>query len=235
MYYSKSPGRIAPRAMHRAKAVAALLLALSWSWTAGAIPLISEVLYDAVGSDDGQSFVELYGPPGTVLDGITLEGVNGSNGAIGPIIVLSGVIPADGLFVVADRMSDGTSLVVEADQLANFDFQNGPDSIVLVEDGFVLDAIGYGVFDPGDVFAGEGASAADPSAGSSLARLFADIDTDDNGLDFVVRGSPTPGSADFFNVPEPGSGLLTLSGLAMLGWQRRAGRGVGATRGSRAS
>ena len=32
-------------------------------------PLISEVYYDAVGSDDGLSFVELWGAPGTDLDG----------------------------------------------------------------------------------------------------------------------------------------------------------------------
>ena len=94
-----------------------------------ATPLISEVLYDAVGSDNGQSFVELSGTPGTLLDGMTLEGVNGAGGAIGPVIMLSGVIAADGLFVVADTDAGVTS-VPFADQLANFDFQNGPDSSV---------------------------------------------------------------------------------------------------------
>jgi hypothetical protein len=55
----------------------------------------------------------------------------------------------------------------------------------------VLDALGYGVFAAGEVFAGEGLPAADPPAGSSLARLFADVDTDDNAADFVA-GPPAP-------------------------------------------
>ena len=153
---------------------------------AAATPLISELFYDAVGSDNGRSFVEIYGQPGSDLTGLTLEGVNGSNGAVGPVIELAGTIPADGIFVVADMDGDGLSLVVEADQLANFDFQNGPDSVVLYDGPEVLDAVGYGDFDPEEVYAGEGMPAPDPPAGSSLARVFADVDSDDNLLDFEV-------------------------------------------------
>ena len=78
-----------------------IALVLAVGGAAGASPLISEVFYDAVGSDDGQSFVELYGEPGTSLDGFTLEGVNGFNGAVGPVIVLGGVIPPSGLYATA--------------------------------------------------------------------------------------------------------------------------------------
>ena len=46
-----------------------------------AAPIISEVLYDAASSDNGNVFVELFGTPGTVLDGLVLEGVNGSDGS----------------------------------------------------------------------------------------------------------------------------------------------------------
>ncbi len=98
--------------------------------SARAVPLISEVFYDAVGTDNGLLFVELYGDPGSGLDGLFLEGINGANGAAGPTIALSGVFPADGLFVVADDVGDGSTLVVDADWIANFDFQNGPDSFV---------------------------------------------------------------------------------------------------------
>ena len=59
----------------------------------------------------------------------------------------------------------------------NFDFQNGPDSILLVDGEVVLDAIGYGVFAPDEFFAGEGSPAPDAPAGSSLARVFADLDS----------------------------------------------------------
>ena len=34
-----------------------------------ATPIISEIFYDATGSDDGFGFVELHGTPGTSLDG----------------------------------------------------------------------------------------------------------------------------------------------------------------------
>ncbi len=57
---------------------------------AHAAPLISEAFYDAVGSDNGLSFVELYGDPGASLDGLFLEGINGANGSAGPTIALSG-------------------------------------------------------------------------------------------------------------------------------------------------
>ncbi len=190
---------------------------------ASAFPLISEFFYDAVGSDDGFSFIELFGTPGTDLAGWTLEGINGSNGAAGPVLGLSGVISADGLFVIADGTAGGMPSVADADLVLDFDFQNGPDSVVLHLAENAADALGYGVFAAGEVFAGEGAPAPDPAAGASLARRFADVDSDDNAADFIVLDVPTPGSAPRNSVPEPGVAsllLLGLAGLAALGSRR---------------
>ena len=97
---------------------------------APALPLLSEVLYDAVGSDSGRVFVELHGVAGTSLEGLVLEGVNGANGAVSPVLALSGQIPDDGFFVIASDQGDGTTLVAEVDLVLAFDFQNGPDSSV---------------------------------------------------------------------------------------------------------
>jgi hypothetical protein len=194
----------------------ASLVAALYPVEAQAAPLISEVFYDAVGSDNGLSFVELSGTPGSSLDGLELVGVNGSNGAEGPVIRLAGSVSADGLFVVADDQGDGTSLVPGADFIANFDFQNGPDSIVLRLADAILDAIGYGEFDLAEIFAGEGSAATDPPAGSSLARRFANLDTDDNAVDFEILSTPTPDAALFLPVPEPTSSTLLALGLAGL-------------------
>jgi hypothetical protein len=188
---------------------------------ARALPLISEVFYDAAGSDNGKSFVELYGAPGTSLDGLVLEGVNGSNGAVGPVLTLSGVISGDGFWVVADDRGDGVSDVAGPDLVLNFDFQNGPDSVLLRSSDAVIDALGYGAFAADEVFAGEGAPAPDAPAGASLARAFANLDTDDNAADFAILELPTPGGGPLAPVPEPGSGWLLAAGLAVLA---RAGR-----------
>jgi len=197
-----------------------LLLATSPTG-ADAAALISEVLYDAVGSDNGLSFVELYGEPGSSLDGLVLEGINGADGSAGPTIALSGVFPADGIWLLADDVGDGTSLVPGAHLIANFDFQNGPDSIVLRNADGILDAVGYGVFGVGEVFAGEGNPAVDVPAGSSLARRFANVDTDDNAADFIELSVPTPGYAPLDAVPEPQTAALLAAGLLGLAWSAR--------------
>ncbi len=88
--------------------------------------------------------------------------------------------------------------------------------------GDILDAVGYGVFGLGEVFAGEGAAALDAPAGSSLARLFANLDTDDNAADFIVLSVPTPGHAPLNAVPEPQTAALLGAGLLGLAWSARA-------------
>jgi hypothetical protein len=178
--------------------------------------VISEALYDAATTDNGNVFVELYGTPGTVLDGLSLEGVNGTDGSVYLTQALTGVIPGDGVFLIADDSGDGTTLVGDADLVLDIDFQNGPDSIVLRDGAGVLDALGYGDFTAA-VFAGEGGAAPDAPAGSSLARLDPLTDSNDNLGDFAVLGTPTPGSVPVVSaVPLPPALGLFLSGIVGL-------------------
>ncbi|HTO08381.1 MAG TPA: lamin tail domain-containing protein [Myxococcota bacterium] len=181
---------------------------------------ISEVLYDATGSDNGKVFVELWGAAGTSLEGYKLEGVNGGDGAVGPTLALTGTIPADGFFVVGD--TDGTaSQVANVDLVLNFDLQNGPDSVVLRDAlGNALDSLGYGTFAASDVFAGEGSPAPGAAAGQSVARLFANRDTNDNAADFGLLDVPTPGTGPIA-APEPALAATLAAALGSLGALRR--------------
>jgi len=215
--------------MDMCKGYAAALLAGLWVGviaSASAAPVISEVLYDASGTDAGNVFVELFGTPGESLDGLMLEGVNGGNGAIYLSVLLAGVMPADGVFVIGDD-NGGVTSVANVDFIADVDFQNGPDSVVLRNAGGILDAVGYGNFSASDIFSGEGLSAPDPVSGSSIARFDLAVDTDDNSVDFIVLETPTPGFVpEVATVPVPPAAFLFASGLMLLAKTARGGRKI---------
>ncbi len=154
--------------------------------------VISELLYDAVDTDD-DVFVELRGPAGASLSGYTLVGVNGNGGDVYKTVALTGSIPADGVYLVANTTA-AAWIAQHADQIASVDFQNGPDSVQLRSpSGQVLDALGYGNFS-GWVFAGEGTPAPATGPGKSLTRDTDATDTGDNFTDFTVSATPTPGA-----------------------------------------
>lgn len=197
--------------------------AVLYSQCLTASPVISELFYDASGPDAGLSFVELYGTPGATLNGLRLEGINGTGGTVYSSFNLSGVFPVDGVFVIGDDDA-GSTQVPGADLIGNIDYQNGPDSVVLRDDNTIFDAVGYGAFGAGDIFAGEGSPAADPASGSSIARFDPGLDTNDNSVDFITLASPTPGSVPGVSaVPIPAAFYLFMSGvISLVGIARRS-------------
>ena len=202
---------------------AIVLIASLWVGEGSATPIIQEVFYDALGPDKGSVFTELYGSPGTALDGWSLVGVNGANGMPYRTLDLTGaVIPTDGLLVLATASAIGALLAVR-DVVANVDWQNGPDAVLLYDAfGGLVDALQYG--SAGMHNRGAGAPAPDSPAGLGLTRDALSTDTGDNATDFFAS-PPTPG---FRAAPVPVSepsvfGLILVAAWAALRRRRPGG------------
>ncbi|OGQ22392.1 MAG: hypothetical protein A3I05_10060 [Deltaproteobacteria bacterium RIFCSPLOWO2_02_FULL_44_10] len=164
--------------------------------------VIHEFLYDLTGADgDGKLFVELFGTPGTDVSDYQILFINGDGGTVTDTIK----IPLDmhlrdnGLFVIADAKTgtENQTYVENEDYIDNFDPQNGPECLQLLDDqGALLDAVGYGSPLPLAASNGEicfeGTPAEDVSADQSLSRRDG-IDTDDNAADFLSLDTPSPG------------------------------------------
>jgi hypothetical protein len=194
-------------------------LVLSMATPARSLPLIQEVFYDAPGADAPHVFTEIFGIPGEILDGWSLVGIDGGSGLPYRTIDLSGsVVPADGLLLLATARAIGELLSLR-DLVADVDWQNGPDAIVLRNPfGETVDALQYG--EAGERRVGEGLPAPDPPPGFSLTRDARSTDTNENARDFAVA-EPTPGRRAF-SVREPPTGPFFLAGGLglLLRWRR---------------
>ena len=173
--------------------------------------VISELLYDEEGEDSGASlFLELTGPPGASLGGLSLRAINGNGGGVSLQIALPRQsLASDGAYLIVGDNARSTLADAADLRVGSVDLQNGPDSLQLVwnegtEIEAVVDAVAYGEFGEGMTFAGEGAAAGEPPVGESLTRDADASDTNDNLADFrpsgVVSGVPTPGGQPLPNV-----------------------------------
>jgi hypothetical protein len=171
--------------------------------------VINEIYYDAPGGDDGQVFVEIYGPAGFDVSGYQLQSIEGAGGAASTCnpqlftFPAGTQLPADGILVVADTDGSGVTQVANADFLSsNFDLENGADALQLLDaSGALVDAVAYGAVDTTIVASQcnglawfEGNPARDVFAPLSIERCPAGIDTGDNDSDLVAN-VPTPGVA----------------------------------------
>ncbi|MCA9753540.1 MAG: hypothetical protein KC591_15200, partial [Gemmatimonadetes bacterium] len=170
------------------KVTLSLLATASTFVFAGAVSAQAVSLNEVVANDtssDDMEFVELCGTPGTDLSGYTLVVIEGEGTAMGTIDVaqaLSGVIPADGFFVIGDA-AVSPDLLMSANWI-----ENGGETVLLVQNftgsqgmdidaendcvadgpiGTVVDAIGFARPSQGDCGSYYGALALGPDTGDS--------------------------------------------------------------------
>jgi len=216
------------------------------------VAVINEVLVDALGSDDGKGFIELAGPGGSVIGGAKLTDVEGKGvgtagffNVFGPYTIPAGTrFPADGILLIADVATSGSTLVdnfVSGVDIGvnSVDLENGGgDAVQLLNAAgtALLDAVGQDTaganLDTNTAENGlgmyEGATALYISTtttwSSSLARSPASADTDNNRSDFRTEPSPTPGLPnDLANFtvtrlfPDDGPAIAGANGIVVTG------------------
>ncbi|MFC1853606.1 hypothetical protein ACFL27_25750, partial [candidate division CSSED10-310 bacterium] len=153
--------------------------------------VINEVWYNDPDTDD-QGFVEIIGPPGFDLTGVTLQEFD-QTCSLDAVLDLSGyTIPGDGYFVVG---YSGTAEVDLIDDTWMNTLQNGPcDGIEMQYFASRVDAVQWG--SGCAVICGETNPASEPGAdANSLSRCPDGQDTDDNAVDFTET-MPTPGQTN---------------------------------------
>lgn len=190
--------------------------------------VINEIDYDQPGSDIAE-FIELYNNSSAnlMLDGYSIDLINGGDGSIYRSIDLSGFSLAAGSYFV---VCDDPSLVANCDYAFTGSsgwFQNGaPDGVALLSDGSIVDSLTY----EGDLLLyseGQGTDLADSnSVITSLSRIPDGFDSNNNLADFQL-GCITPGSVNSLGsgdcsvpgvstVPVPAAVWLFTSGLVGL-------------------
>ncbi|MFH1842758.1 MAG: hypothetical protein ABIF77_06085 [bacterium] len=159
--------------------------------------VLNEILYDPMGADGGQEFVELFwgGTTAHCLEGVRLEFANGSAAPEWQLRwtgTVRDTIQPGGFFLIVDT---GWESVVPLDVEVSLALQNGPDAVRLTGPTLSQDVLGYG--DLADSTLYEGEPHPDVASGYSVARRPDGFDSDNNLQDWVALADPTPGSRNF--------------------------------------
>jgi hypothetical protein len=160
---------------------------------------INEVLFNDEGAED-RNFIEILGPGGASLQGFRLECIKAGSPdceTYRTIDLGEYVIPGDGYLVLAQSETvpnyDATG--------AAFNFYNGPNGILLVGPGGVVDAFCYGELDCPDC-EGTPVELQPESDDQSWSRFPDGRDTDDNAADFLWMAY-SPGGPNVMPTPPP--------------------------------
>lgn len=154
--------------------------------------VINEVYYDHPGSDAGWEYVELLAAGDAAdLTGFSLEFADGRTGSRRVLWEAYGTLAlgrGEYLLVGGSERAEEEALRLSGT------IENGPDAIILLCRGAVVDLVGYGALEDPSLY--ESSPAADPAAGMSLARRPDGSDSNSNSSDFVPS-VPTPGYMNF--------------------------------------
>lgn len=97
---------------------------------------INEIRIDQPGVDDDE-YLELFGAPGTLLDGLSYivigDGSSGSGQVEMALDLTGSAIPADGFFLAAE---DGDTFGAAADRITSLNFENSDNLTHLLVAGF---------------------------------------------------------------------------------------------------
>jgi len=184
-----------------------------------AAPVIQEVLYNPIGTDEvngaegGYYFTELFSHQAVDLTGWSLVGWD----AVLGVIRGSNVYYFEAGTVINGIMVIGGIRVPEADYVdAAVDWYNIHTAVQLRDSSnIIIDAVQYGT---GPFSGGEGTPTNEVTPGWSLSRDEFGTDTNDNNNDFTALSTPTPGMGPV--APEPVSSTLFIAGAATLGFRR---------------
>jgi hypothetical protein len=180
---------------------------------------INELDMDQPGTDNDE-FIELFGVPGTSLDGLALVFFTGASNTVYDAYDLDGFSIGDNGFFVL-----GSSTVPNVDMILNGPIENGEDAVALfaadasqwpggtpVGNTGLVDALVYGTDDPDDaellaaLTPNQPQLDATPNTGTSFSRV------PDGGTAFdmsvYVQQDPTPGVS---NIPPCVGGQVTLT------------------------
>lgn len=180
---------------------------------AGDNVIISEVLYDPVGTETGGEAVELYNPTAGPIDisGYTIRTESSATDATVPD---GTTLPAHTFYLIADTgwstLRDDTNWP-EADHEEAITMSNTDAGVALVHpNGTILDAVGWG--DPAGIGAGlhEGTPTTIVASGNSIRRTDTNIDTDDNNADFTESAPGPQNSSTTEGTGDNSSQIITI-------------------------
>ncbi|MBN1544867.1 lamin tail domain-containing protein [Candidatus Woesearchaeota archaeon] len=170
--------------------------------------VISEVLYDPVGTETGGEAAELYNPTAGPIDisGYTIKTESSPADATIPA---GTVLQAHTFYLIADTgwstLKDNASWP-QADHEEAITMSNTDAGVALVHpNGTTIDAVGWG--DPAGIGTGlyEGTPKTVVASGNSIRRTDLTIDTDDNSADFTAS-APEPQNSSMTAGGEEGNG-----------------------------